>query len=206
MKYGMHNAPTAYLLYGWQKWFGWLINPFSRCQSRTMMNVTKDTQVLDVQIALKDGKWRGSHGLAWYDVTIYDIINAAQGWNLSKGHVTYLRLGYDHHVGVKQDTAAFMELVEYLDTLRYIVVYEIYVEGGNGQIRTIRYSPPLTGDAPTVFERYWSLSWAKSKVKQHWWMLPVLLPLPRLWSKVFHKEWLQEAEESGADVFMTDYV
>lgn len=205
MKYGMHNTMTAYPLYGWQKWFGWLINPFSRCQSRTMKNVTKDTQVLDVQVALKDGKWRGSHGFAWYDVTIYDIIDAAQGWNLSKGHVTYLRLGYDHHVGQKQDMAAFMELVEYLDTLAYVVVYEVYAEGDDGKVQYIRRSPAI-GKSLNVFERYWSLTWAKGKVKQHWWLLPVLLPLPRLWSKMFRKEWQREFEDSGADVFMTDFI
>lgn len=62
MKYGMHNALTAYPLYGWQKCFSWLINAFSRCQSILMWN-----DAFDMQVALKNGEWYGSHGFAWYD-------------------------------------------------------------------------------------------------------------------------------------------
>lgn len=226
MKYGMHNALTAYPLYGWQKYFGWLINPFSRCQEQWRTKLLEQPSVVDVQVALyviKDnsGKeypvWKGSHGLAWYDVSPYHIVDKAMAMYQHNGTITNIRLGYDRHFGCKQNCEAFEELARTIDGNSFVYVYEAYIETANGiewlwkrQPRTRKRITRSDKDAEqaklSVFERYWSLSWAKSKVKQHWWMFPVLLPLPRLWSKMFRKEWQREFEDSGADVFMTDFV
>lgn len=208
----MHNATTAYPLYGWQKWFGWLINHFSRCQKPWRTELSEIPSFVDVQVALyviKDnsGKeypvWRGSHGLAWYDVSPYDFVDKAFTMYQHNGTITHIRLGYDRHLGCKQNREDFEMLARTMDGNSSVDVYEAYIETNNG-IEWLWKREPSGGD--TVFERYWSLSWAKSKVQKYWWLFPLLLPLPRLWSKVFHKEWQQEAEESGADVFMTDFV
>lgn len=202
MKYGMHNALTAYPLYGWQKYFSWLINPFSKCQSRTMRLAPRETDFFDIQVALKDGKWRGSHGFAWYDATIDDVVETAKMLYAFVGTVTYIRLGYDHHFSIKQDLSKFAQLFLYLKAMPCINIYELYIEDKNGKVITI-FHPAYD---ISIFERYWSLSWAKSQVKKHWWKFYLLLPLPHLWAKHYKKEWLEEFKNSGKEIFMTDFV
>lgn len=196
--YGLHNALTGYSLKGWQKRFKWLLQPFSQCQYNNAIHKPL-VQLLDMQVALKDGCWYGSHGLAWYDVKFLDLLENLCITSKHLEKVFYLRLGYDHHFGNKKDLTEFKALVNYIrKTYKdHIILYEYFIESP-WQLTTLCH--------PSVFERYWSIGWAKEMTKRHWYNAYLFLPLPRLWAKFYKKQWFREFHESGKEIFMTDFV
>lgn len=199
MKYGLHNALTAYYLKGWMKHFDWLVQPFSKCQYKS--SLTKEGVVLvDLQVSLYKGKWYGSHGLVWYNAPLNDILQYMNGWCIKNSKTIYLRLGYDNHWFTKLEEIKFLDLVERIKDFyhNHITLYEWYIERTGFVYRT--------DFSKKVFERYWTLSWAKSQVKKHWWKFYLFLPIPWLWAKLYKKEWLEEFKNSGKEIFMTDFV
>lgn len=196
--YALHNALTSYPLKGWKKYFSWLLQPFCQCQYKNAI-YKADVCLLDVQVALKDGCWYGSHGLVWYDVKLLDLLDHISLLNKNFNDKTYLRLGYDHHFGNKKDLTEFQALVKYIQRTYHgtIILYEYFIEKP-WSLTTLISLP--------IFERYWSLTWAKAQIKEHWWKFYLLLPFPRLWTKLYKKQWLQEFQTSGKEIFMTDFV
>lgn len=202
IQYGMHNAFTAYPLKGWQGLFGWLIHPFSQCQNKKV-GEKSDVTLLDIQVALDKGVWRVSHGFAWYSATIGKILQ----YYINRHDTTHFRLGYDRHFGQKQDIEKFKNLINIIDTISSIDLYEAYVETPDGlDFLRKRLPGEDSGNPLNSFERYWSMAWAKSQVKKHWYLFPVLLPIPRLWTWVYKKKWLREFERARCDIFITDFV
>lgn len=190
MKYGLHNALTCYPLKGWQKLFKWFIQPFSQCQSVISYNQAQ----YDVQVALYNGEWYGSHGIAWYDIKLFDFLDKLDGKEI------YIRLGYDNHFFKKKENNKFIDLVSYINNnYPNVTVYEYYIENSKG-LDIFNYNNI------SIFERYWTLSWAKEQVKNKWWKFYLLIPLPKLWNKKYKEQWLQEFQESGKEIFMTDFV
>lgn len=192
MKYGLHNALTCYPLKGWQKCFKWFIQPFSCCQNK----VGFTESLYDIQVALYNGEWYGSHGIAWYDIKLFDFLDKLDKTN----RVVYLRLGYDNHIFKKKDLEEFYKIMPKI-FVHYpgVILYEYYVETNKGLEVT------KLNDI-SVFEKHWTLSWAKQKVKEHWYNFPLLLPLPRLWHHFYKKQWLEEFKNSSKEIFMTDFV
>lgn len=196
--YGLHNALTGYPLKGWKKHFSWFFQLFCQCQHNNA--IYKDNiRILDMQVALKDGCWYGSHGLVWYNVKLLDLLENLYTISKYFGESTYLRLGYDHHFGNKKDLIEFKALVSYIQRTygNHIILYEYFIEKP-WQLTTLKCLP--------FFERYWSIGWAKEMTKKHWYNFYLFLPLPRLWTKRYRKQWLEEFHKSGKEIFMTDFV
>lgn len=198
MKYGLHNALTAYYIKGWKSWFSWLIHPFCKCQN-THSLTNQDVWLADFQVALdKENNWRSSHGAVWYNARLITVLQFMRAWCIANDRKLYLRLGYDNHWGCTVDHEAFEQLINFIKNNfgKYIILYESYIE---------KPWKVTTYKEMSVFERYWSIGWAKEMTKKHWWNFYLFLPIPWLWAKLYKKQWLKEFKESGKEIFMTDF-
>lgn len=206
MKYGLHNAMTAFPVRG-NKLFGWLFNLFSKCQDITCYE-DKNIVVYDLQIAPHSiwsiPCWIGSHGLVWYDISIRGVL--AKIMNLSKEYRTkiYVRVTYDWHYGHKRDEEGFKDIVDSIKQLLKdtdVVLYEAWIENPKGN-RCIYQGD----DKPDMYEGYWTFRWAREQVKIDWHKFYLLLPLPRLWNNLYKDYWYTLFKRSGKEIFMTDFV
>lgn len=207
MKYGTHNSLTYAKLVWWQRPFGWLINPFCRCQDKDITaQVKSDVVAFDIQVALYKDEWKVSHGIAWYDVDVIDMLkylNKLADFN----YTPYcIRIGLDHHFfrtkkKRNKEREEFERFIDFLHTLRYLFFVEVYVEYSEYKV--------LEEFSPTDIEqRYWSLSFAKEKAKQTRgiWKYLYYLPIPRLWAKKYRNEWEAKAILDNKKIFMTDFI
>lgn len=203
---GSHNSLTGYTLLGWQRLFAIVINFFSKCQSSSLQEqLSKGIKIFDIQIAYKSMGLYGSHGIAWYDVNPITQLEELENYALSNHVSISILLGLDNHLAQNSS-----------DSIEGEAQFQYYVTNFN------KYFPHLTlvrayiekpwkiiyEDKEVVnnmFEKYWSLSWAKSMMK-HWWQFYYYLPVPRLWKHIYGKQWDKEAEESGRRFYVTDFV
>lgn len=199
MKFGSHNTLTAWPLLGWQKIFGFIINTTSRCQiSKNLLNT--DCIQYDIQINYKNGRWIGSHGIAWYDIDIEFVLSILNNRANQNNETIYIRLGYDNHFGINRDVESFDKEVEYLiKTYTNLTFYELWYEKEN-------ITKNIGDIQPSVFEGEWTLTWAKNEVSKYWWKFPLVLPLPRLWNKLFNKYYKQDFISSNKEIWMGDFI
>lgn len=213
---GSHNTLTAYPLLGWQKYFSWLINPLCKCQDKKIGQsyYQSDCCIFDIQVALKNGEWYGSHGIAWYDINIYQVLDEIRRLAIYNPQTMfYIYLGYDNHIFQKVDKEKFNELVDMVKKwaenismtngtkpFSNVHVAKSYIEKPWTILYiTLVYKDKIIKDL--FFERYWSMTWAKTKRK-----LIYRIPLVRLWHKKFKDEWEKEFNDSGKEYFITDFV
>lgn len=207
MKYGTHNSLTYAKLVWWQRPFGWLINPLCRCQDKDITaQVLSDVVAFDIQVALYKDEWKVSHGIAWYDVDVIDMLkylNKLADFN----YTPYcIRIGLDHHFfrtkkKMNKEREEFEKFIDFLHTLRHLFFVEVYVEYPEYKV--------LEEFSPTDIEqRYWSLSFAREKAKhtRGIWKYLYYLPIPRLWAKKYRNEWEAKAILDNKKIFMTDFI
>lgn len=202
--YGLHNALTAYKP---TNLIGKLFNFFSKCQDKSSL-FREDVKMYDLQIAYKDGKWVGSHGFVWYNITIYDflkeVIKSRFNNNphaIDKEKKILIRLGYDNHYGIKRYDDLFADLANELKIkyYNYINIYQVWNEKG--------YTFLYNDTSVKIYERYWTISGAKEQVKKDWKKFYLLLPLPKLWQRVYRKQWEEEFKNNSySNIWMTDFV
>lgn len=202
---GSHNSFTGYPLFGRQQYLKWFINPFSRCQKhKSLIEMAQaGVQLFDIQVSCYKGNaLKISHGIAWYHhEALFDILRILD----SRGKPVYLMIGFEDHWFRKpkdeyfkfRRLRAFKHIVD--KDFTNIKVVRTYIEK---PWNIIYEDEEITSD---MFEKYWALSWAKSMMK-HWWQFYYYLPVPRLWKRIYGKQWDKEAEESGKKFYVTDFV
>lgn len=207
MKYGTHNSLTYAKLVWWQRPFAWLINPFCRCQDKDITaQVQSDVVAFDIQIALYKDVWKVSHGIAWYDVDVIQMLKYLNRLADFIHEPFSIRIGLDHHFFRSkkkrdEETEKFIKLMNFLQTLQYLFFVEVYVEFPEYKvIAEIRQTD--------MEQRYWSLSFAKEKAKQTrgLWKYLYYLPIPRLWARKYRNEWEAKAILDNKKIFMTDFI
>lgn len=171
MKLGTHNSLTSYPLLGWQKYFGWLINAVTRCQTKSIEEqLDANVRWFNLQVNKKDGRWIGSHGIAWYDVDLFEILDKLNKYD----DKIYVQLYLDKHFGVHTPMDDFTELIWRCKTKYPNIVFQRIWNEQDGKLIA---ELPIDGE-----EKYWTTTWAK-----HWWQY---LPCPKFWHKLYqNKEW-----------------
>lgn len=206
---GAHNSLTGYPLKGWQRLFTWFIQPWCRCQNRYIMKqLDNGINLFDIQIAHikdKDTKemfYTGSHGIAWYIIDSYFVLKELNEYSKTTKEKIYIILGLDKHFNYTTDKmrSDFREFVkEFNKHFPNLILVRAFIEDP----WEIIYEDHSITD--NMIERYWSLNWAKA-MKKHWWQFYYYLPCPRLWKWIYGKQWDKEAEESGKEIYITDFV
>lgn len=110
-------------------------------------------------------------------------------------------MGYDNHYGVKRYDDLFADLANELKIkyYNYINIYQVWNEKG--------YTFLYNDTSVKIYERYWTISWAKEQVKKDWKKFYLLLPLPKLWQRVYRKQWEEEFKNNSySNIWMTDFV
>lgn len=204
MLIGTHNSLTGSKIYGWQRYFSWLISPFSKCQDYSLLQqYNKGIRIYDIQVAKHKNTWRASHGFVWYQSTIdalYEVLDMAE----DDDNLIGIRIGLDNHwrfskFSKEAEKLEFLDLVDKLSKHPNLRILEVYIE----KPWDIIYRTP--GYDKEVFEKYWSLSWAKTKMK-HWWQFYYYLPIPVLWASIYFNEWYREAIKADRNIFITDFI
>lgn len=184
MKLGTHNSLTSYPLLGWQKHFGWLINLVSRCQTKTIREqLLSGVRWFNLQVSKKDDMWLGSHGIAWYNIRLRDVLKELNEYP----EPIYVQLYLDRHFGNKipltQFKTLWFECKKYYPNINFQYVW-------SEQDNEILWREPIDGE-----EKYWTFAGAK-----HFWEK---LPIPILWHKLFYKErW----STTNKEYLMIDFV
>lgn len=201
---GSHNSLTGHPLAGWQKYFGFLIKPFSKCQKEHIMTQYHFDNVRLFDIQVSGSCLSGSHGVARYDVEANYVLDELNARAERDNEKVYIMLGLDNY-WFQSDSCKDPWYFKYLvHKVRYgsyphLKLVRAYIER---PWKILYEDKELAND---MFEKYWSLSWAKSMMK-HWWQFYYYLPIPRLWKHVYGKQWDKEAEESGKKFYVTDFV
>ena len=214
---GTHNSLTGYPLKGWQKYFKWLIQPWSQCQDEEVINqfLLDDVKLFDIQVSvdtdrtnINNTNYIGSHGIAYYNVKANMRLWQLDNWAKVKdiNEKVYIILGLDNHFHLfdsnitPQMRIAFRQyVIEFQRKYPNLTLIRAFIEDP----WEIVYENH--GITDNMIERYWSLQWAKS-MKKHWWQFYYYLPCPRLWKWIYGKQWDKEAEESGKRFYVTDFV
>lgn len=205
---GAHNSLTGYPLKGWQKCFKWLIQPWCQCQNKPIKEQYYNyINLFDIQVAIVQSKnyeynYIGSHGIAWYDTDAYLELLQLNTYAKNFEEEIYIILGLDKHFNytTKEMRITFKNLVkDFNKCFPNLTLIRAFIED---PWEIVYENHSITDN---MIEKYWSLQWAKS-MKKHWWQFYYYLPCPRLWKWIYGKQWDKEAEESGKDIYITDFV
>lgn len=193
MKLGTHNSATGNGLVWWQKPLGFLIHPFSTCQSRTIRQQLEDgVKVFNLQIAYVNGKWRFTHGLAIYNGSVTETIRLLRLYSTNEEPI-YFQLYLDKMLGSKS-TDKFIKFVDYINNKfcdDRLVMLKAWIEG------TTNY--PYKSDKNIYMsEHYWTMSWAK----HFGYKLIDKLPFPKYHANKYNATY---KNSSNKDYLMLDY-
>lgn len=189
---GTHNSATGGQLLWWLRPLAWVINPTSKCQSRTIKQQLEDgVKLFNLQVAYDGKRWYFSHGLALYKEDVFETIAMMRACAKAKEPI-YFQLYLDKSFWYKQDELAFSKLVA--DVKRfccpYFVMLSAWVEGTD-------YYPCLRKEKLSMEEHYWTAAWA-SEAR----CLLDRLPLPWLHAKRYNAAY---RECCKSDYLMLDY-
>lgn len=112
--------------------------------------------------------WLGSHGIAWYNVRLRDVLKELNEFP----EQVYVQLFLDKHIGNKVPSVQFKTLI--LDCKEYYPNIH-FQEFWNEQDNEMIYIEPFNGEG-----KFWMFAKA-----EHFWEK---LPIPILWYKLFHKK------------------
>lgn len=172
---GTHNSATGGRLVWWLRPLAWIINPTSKCQSKTIKEQLEDgVKLFNLQVAYDGKRWRFSHGLALYKEDVWETIAMMRACATAKEPI-YFQLYLDKSFWYKQDELAFAKLVTDIKgkfCAPYFVMLSAWVEGTN------KY-PHKSESKLKWQERYWSMTWARINAAS--WIDK--LPLPKRHAK-----------------------
>lgn len=192
MIYGTHNSATSGSLVWWQKPLAWVINPTSKCQSRTIAQQLADgVKVFNLQVARIGKKWRFTHGLAIYKEDVWETLKLMKLCASVKEPI-YFQLYLDKCFWCKQDVEDFEFLVAQIRkeySTNYFILERTWIEGVEAWKR---------GNTLSLEEHYWTLSWAKANAKS--WI--DYLPLPKRHAKKYNAKYKGECKSK---YLMLDY-
>lgn len=195
---GSHNSATGHRLLGWQKYFSWIINLVCRCQKKTLEQQIKEgVRVFDIQVNKKNGKWLGSHGIAWYDI---EPLEELQKLAAAYGITVFVLLGLDNHFMHNCNKSDFVNLIKEVNGGKYpnIRCMQAYTEKPYFIMHTSQFMSQC-------ISYYWTTTWAKA-ARKHWYQLWYYLPIPILWKKIYGKKWDAIAASYRKLYYITDFV
>lgn len=197
MYLGTHNSGTGEALVWWQRPFGWFINAVSKCQSRTVLEQLNDgIRLFDFQIALYQGDFVFSHGLAIYNTKLEDALTILGEYSSRTGNTLYLALSLDRNFLLDSNIPRFIELTELVKSFcnRYNIVLIRSVIEKTGEYL---YKAP-ENSLPSISEKYWTILWAKNFRKS--WL--DYIPLPKRHAKKYNKHYI---DSCSCEYLMLDF-
>ena len=187
MIYGTHNSATGGKLLWWLKPLAWIINPTSKCQSKTIKEQLEDgVRFFNLQVARHNGVWRFSHGMALYKENVFDAIALMKSYATDRKPI-YFQLYLDKSWWCKQDVEEFEWLIELLKNEfcnDNFVMLDTWVEG-------TKYHPYHSGKRLNSVDKYWTLVWSRCAAKN--WLDK--LPLPKYHAKKYNKGYKESCQE-----------
>lgn len=194
MTFGTHNSATGGKLLWWLRPLAWVINPTSKCQSKSIDEQLKDgVKLFNLQVAYNGERWYFSHGLALYKEDVIETIAKMKAYATAKEPI-YFQLYLDKSVWYSQDELAFAKLVADIKSTficPYFVMLSAWVEGTN------KY-PHKSESKLKWQERYWTTTWARINATS----LLDKLPLPKYHAKKYNARYKAECNK---DFLMLDY-
>lgn len=187
MIYGTHNSATGGRLVWWLRPLAWVINPTSKCQSKSIKEQLEDgVKLFNLQLSYVNGEWRFSHGLAVYEEDVFETIAMMKACATAKEPI-YFQLYLDKCIWAINSDTAFAQLVA--DIKRafcrpYFVMLSAWVEGTN------KY-PHKSESKLKWEERYWTLTWARINAT----CLLDKLPLPKYHAKKYNARYKSECNK-----------
>lgn len=194
MIYGTHNSATGGELLWWLRPLAWVINPTSKCQSKTIDEQLEDgVKLFNLQISYVNGKWRFSHGLAVYKEDVFETLAMMKACAKAKEPI-YFQLYLDNCLWAVNSDKAFEELVKQVKEAfccPYFVMLSAWIEG------TKKY--PRKSESKLKWEeRYWTMTWARINAT----CLLDKLPLPKYHAKKYNARYKSECNK---DYLMLDF-
>jgi hypothetical protein len=194
MKLGTHNSATGNGLIWWQKPLGFIIHPFSTCQSRSIRQQLEDgVKVFNLQVAYVNGQWRFTHGLAIYNGDLMETIRLMRLYSTEEEPI-YFQLYLDKMLGSK----SVEKLLELLNDKQFtdlcdnrLVLLSSWIEGTD-------IYPSKSNKKLSMEEHYWTMTWAKSFSYR----FIDKLPLPKYHANRFNSTYKVSCNK---DYLMLDY-
>ncbi len=194
MTFGTHNSATGGKLLWWLRPLAWVINPTSKCQSKSIDEQLKDgVKLFNLQVAYNGERWYFSHGLALYKEDVIETIAKMKAYATAKEPI-YFQLYLDKSVWYSQDELAFAKLVADIKSTficPYFVMLSAWVEGTN------KY-PHKSESKLKWQERYWTTTWASINAT----LLLDKLPLPKYHARKYNERYRRECT---TDYLMLDF-
>lgn len=194
---GTHNCLTSYPLKGWFcKAIAWLCNLTAKCQELDLeQQLLTGVRLFNIQVNKKDGEWIGSHGLAWYDITVDEAFQTLEDFALSANEKIYVIFDYDRHLFVKNNNDEFKKLLKRLQKeYKHVKIIQSTIEYG---WESIQLKSPIQ-----YIGAYWMWNWAKNadEAKDYWYRY---VPFPHFWAKKLNNYWM--AVYHNAEYLMIDF-
>lgn len=194
MIFGTHNSATGGKLLWWLRPLAWVINPTSKCQSKSIDEQLEDgVKLFNLQVAYNGERWYFSHGLALYKEDVFESIAKMKACATAKEPI-YFQLYLDKSFWFAQDEEAFAQLVAGIEKqfcCLYFVMLCAWVEGTN------KY-PHKSESKLKWQERYWTTTWARINATS----LLDKLPLPKYHAKRYNARYKAECNK---DYIMLDF-
>lgn len=174
MKIGTHNSATSCNLITIQRPFKWIIDLFCKCQNRTIEEQLNDgVKLFNLQVIYYKNEWVISHGIAIYDVKLFDIITQIREYSNKNNVDLYITIGEDDSFLIKKNPEIFkdtiMLILDFLANSRVHIIHAI----------TNHFSLYPYHLKAIIIENYWMRS--KESGIRKW------IPIPRLWAKYYNK-------------------
>lgn len=193
MIFGTHNSLTGYPLLGWRRIFGFMINPLARCQNKTIDEQLKlGVRWFNLQVNLKGDTWYASHGIAWYNANVMEILDKLDKFAKDKNEKIYVQLYMDRHLLHHTDHIVFRRFAMNVMSIFSNIIFErVYDEQNDILI--------LEDKLKNGYEIYWTLTWARNVGKKWYYYLP----FPKVW----RKRVMNSMEiPSDTEYLMVDYI
>lgn len=192
---GTHNSGTGERLIWWQRPFKYILQPFARCQSRTIEEQLKDgIKWFNLQITYYKGQFMFSHGFCIYDYPVdRAIINIKN--KATKECPIYITISLDKNFITVQNKEKFYDYIEtikeYCSRNENLKLIYATIEGGITEWVYINNDIKINRS-----EHYWTSSWSKTK------SLKDKIPLPIIHAKKYNYKYI---EENVSDYLMLDF-
>ena len=193
---GTHNSGTGGNLVGWQKPFGFILNPLSQCQTLSIREqLEAGVKLFNLQITYYKGQWVFSHGLCIYKETLREALDMLEKYATETTPI-YYQLYFDKNFFLGQNVEQFEKLVTNLLTYETYNTYNAklilaWIEGSDSYL--YKYPVPLD-----INEKYWTSYWAK--LFGSWWDR---IPNPKKHAQKYNKQYIND---NISEYLMLDFI
>lgn len=178
-KIGTHDSLTGET----SIWWSWLLIPFAKTQSKTLIEqFNAGCRLFDIRAKHVYGKWRGAHGLWFTKRSLVDILNDLTIEATKNKQVIHITITYE---GKWNKTDKFLNFIE--NDLKFLYESD-YVKMGPVSAKYGKNSTGIKVCYDTL--KKGEPNWIDSPIKQFF--LPLdgrswhtYLPIPWLWKKLY---------------------